>query len=250
MRTVLVIGIGAGNPEHITVEAINALNRADAIFVLDKGPQKDDLTRLRKEICARFLKGRNPRIIEVQSPSRDVSAPYKNGVDAWHADKAAIFSRLIADELADGESGAFLVWGDPSLYDSTLRILDQVAASGVVFRREVIPGVTSISVLAARHRIPLNAIGEPVIITTGRKLAEAGGAASEDSVVMLDSGVGLEAAAGEDVHIYWGAYLGTPDEVLISGRLPDVIDDIRRIRAEAKARKGWIMDTYLLKRMR
>jgi precorrin-6A synthase len=246
MRTVLVIGIGAGNPEHITVEAINALNRADVIFVLDKGPQKDELTRLRREICARYLKDRS-RLIEVEGPLRDAAAPYKDGVKAWHADKAAIFARLIADKLDDGETGAFLVWGDPSLYDSTLRILDQVAAAGVAFTREVIPGVTSISVLAARHAIPLNAIGEPVRITTGRKLAEHG-AGNEDCVVILDGGTGLEAAAGEDVHIYWGAYLGTPDEVLISGRLPDVIDDIRRIRAEAKAKKGWIMDTYLLRR--
>ena len=246
MRTVLVIGIGTGNPEHITVEAINALNRADAIFVLDKGAQKDDLTRLRREICARYLKDRSRLIIEVESPVRDASAPYKDGVDAWHADKAAIFARLIADKLGDGETGAFLVWGDPSLYDSTSRILDRVAAAGVVFTREVIPGVTSISVLAARHAIPLNAIGEPVRITTGRKLSEHG-AGNEDCVVML-GGAGLEAAAGEDVHIYWGAYLGTPDEVLISGRLPDVIDDIRRVRAEAKAKKGWIMDTYLLRR--
>jgi precorrin-6A synthase len=249
MRTVLVIGIGAGNPEHITVEAINALQRADAIFVLDKGPQKDDLTRLRKEVCARYLKDRSPRIVEVESPLRDSAAPYKDGVDAWHADKAAIFERLIGEELAEDESGAFLVWGDPSLYDSTLRILDQVAAAGrVAFAREVIPGITSISVLAARHSIPLNAIGEPVLITTGRKLTEAGRAVPEDCVVMLDSGAGLEAVAGEDVHIYWGAYLGTPDEVLISGRLPDVIGDIRRIRAERKAQKGWIMDTYLLRR--
>jgi precorrin-6A synthase len=251
MRTVLVIGIGAGNPEQITVEAINALHRADAIFVLDKGPHKDDLTRLRKEICARYLKDRNPRIVEVESPLRDSAAPYKGGVDAWHADKAAIFERLIAEELGENESGAFLVWGDPSLYDSTLRILDQVEAAGrVAFKREVIPGITSISVLAARHGIPLNAIGEPVLVTTGRKLAEAGGATREDCVVMLDSGTGLEAAADEDVLIYWGAYLGTPDEVLISGRLPDVIGDIRRIRAERKAQKGWIMDAYLLKRAR
>ena len=28
MKTLLLIGIGAGNPEHITVQAINALNRA------------------------------------------------------------------------------------------------------------------------------------------------------------------------------------------------------------------------------
>lgn len=249
MKKILVIGIGAGNPEHITVEAINALNRADAIFVLDKGPQKDDLTRLRKEICERYLKDRTPRIVEAKSPARNAAAPYKEGVDAWHAQKAAIFKSLIEDELADGECGAFLVWGDPSLYDSTLRILDQVAAEGrTEFTYDVIPGVSSIHVLAARHRIPLNAIGEPVLITTGRKLAEGGTGAAEDVVVMLDGGAGLEAVAQEDIEIYWGAYLGTEDEVLVAGRLPDVIDDIRRIRRERKAAKGWIMDTYLLRR--
>ena len=249
MKKILVIGIGAGNPEHITVEAINALNRADAIFVLDKGPQKDDLTRLRKEICERYLKDRTPRIIEAKSPPRDATAPYKEGVDAWHADKAAIFKSLIDEELADGECGAFLVWGDPSLYDSTLRILDRVAADGgTEFTYEVIPGISSIHVLAARHRIALNAIGEPVLITTGRKLAEAGSAADHDTLVMLDGGAGFDAVAHEDVEIFWGAYLGTADEVLVSGRLPDVIDDIRRIRREGKARKGWIMDTYLLRR--
>jgi precorrin-6A synthase len=249
MKKILVIGIGAGNPEHITVEAINALNRADVIFVLDKGPQKDDLTRLRKEICARYLKDRTPRIVEAKSPARDASAPYKEGVEAWHAQKAAIFTTLIDEELEDGACGAFLVWGDPSLYDSTLRILDQVMADGrVAFTYDVIPGVSSIQVLAARHRIPLNAIGEPVLITTGRKLAEGNSGAAEDTVVMLDGGAGLEAVAQEDVEIYWGAYLGTEDEVLIAGRLPDVIDDIRRMRREGKARKGWIMDTYLLRR--
>ena len=28
MKNVLVVGIGAGNPEHMTVQAINALNQA------------------------------------------------------------------------------------------------------------------------------------------------------------------------------------------------------------------------------
>jgi precorrin-6A synthase len=44
--------------------------------------------------------------------------------------------------------------------------------------------------------------------------------------------------------IYWGAYLGTEDEILVSGNLRELADDIERMRKEAKARKGWIMDTY------
>ena len=45
-----------------------------------------------------------------------------------------------------------------------------------------------------------------------------------------------------------GAYLGGPDEILRAGRLPEVAADIDATRAAARARKGWIMDTYLLRR--
>jgi precorrin-6A synthase len=249
MKRILVIGIGAGNPDHVTVEAINALNAADVVFVLDKGEEKADLTRLRKEICARYVKDRPLRLIEVASPARAAPTPsYAESVEDWHAAKAEIFASLIRDELRDGECGAFLVWGDPSLYDSTLRILEQVAAAGT-FDYEVIPGVSSLHALAARHRIALNTIGGAVLITTGRNLAESGLPIAPDTVVvLLDGGPGLDAIAEEEAHIYWGAYLGTRDEILISGPIRDVIDEIRSRRREAKTKKGWIMDTYLLRR--
>ena len=48
--------------------------------------------------------------------------------------------------------------------------------------------------------------------------------------------------------IYWGAFLGTPDEILIAGRLVEVREEIARVRAEARERKGWMFDTYLLRR--
>ncbi len=250
MKRVLVIGIGAGNPDYVTIEAINALNQADVIFVLDKGPQKADLTRLRREICERYIINRSPRLVEVPSPLRESSPLYYEAtVQAWHEAKAEIFKTLIRDEIMEGECGALLVWGDPSLYDSTLRTLQQVAATGSPpFDYDVIPGVSSLHVLAARHRITLNTIGEPILITTGRKLAQGLPLGVDTIVVLLDGGPGLEAIKNEDLHIYWGAYLGTPDEILISGRVCDVVDDIKRIRRDSKAAKGWIMDAFLLRR--
>ena len=53
---------------------------------------------------------------------------------------------------------------------------------------------------------------------------------------------------GRDVEIWWGAYLGTPDEILIAGRVADVAEEIHRRRHAARAANGWIMDTYLLRR--
>src|SRR5262249_1976256 len=153
--------IGAGNPDYITVQAINALNQVDVFFFMDKGHEKDDLVRLRKDICERHIKDRSYRIIETADPPRDrTPSSYEPTVRAWHEQRADIYARLIRDELGDNGCGAFLVWGDPSLYDSTLRIIDQIVARGAVaFDIEVIPGISAIQALAARHRIALNRIG-------------------------------------------------------------------------------------------
>jgi precorrin-6A synthase len=250
MRKLLIIGIGAGNPDHITVQAINALNRVDVFFVVDKGDQKDDLVRLRRDLCARYIKNRSYRTVDIADPARDRHSPaYEDAVKAWHAQRLAAYEEALLHELGEDECGAFLVWGDPSLYDSTLRIVDAIAARGVVaFEHEVIPGITSVQALAASHKIALNRVGAPIEITTGRRLADGLPDNVDDIVVMLDGDCAFRGIAERDIEIYWGAYLGTDDEILLSGKLADCGPDIERIRREARARKGWIMDTYLLRR--
>ena len=250
MRKVFIIGIGAGNPDYITVQAINALNAVDVFFVMDKGREKEDLVRLRKEICKRYIKNKSYRTIEVPDPERDRTASsYESGVKAWHEQRAAIYERLIGQELGEEERGAFLVWGDPSLYDSTLRIIDRIIARGTVaFEYEVVPGISSIQALAARHRITLNRIGRSIHITTGRKISQRLPDDSDDVVVMLDAECSFKNISDPEIDIYWGAYIGTDDEILVSGNLKGRMHDIERIRSEAKGKKGWIMDTYLLRK--
>lgn len=250
MRKVFVIGIGAGNPDYITIQAINALNEVDVFFIMDKGQEKEDLVRLRKEICERYVKNKSYRTVETADPPRDrTPAAYEPAVRAWHEQRADIYERLIAEELGEDECGAFLVWGDPSLYDSTLRIVEAIIARGAVaFDYEVIPGISAIQALAARHRIALNRIGRSVHITTGRKLAEGLPDDIDDVIVMLDGDCSFNAIDASGVDIYWGAYLGTADEILVAGHLGERAHDIEQMRAAAKARKGWIMDTYLLRR--
>ncbi|WP_081486461.1 precorrin-6A synthase (deacetylating) [Nitrospirillum viridazoti] len=152
--------------------------------------------------------------------------------------------------MRDGECGAFLVWGDPTLYDSTIRIIEAIAATGGHdLEYEVIPGISSIQALAARHKTSLTRIGQSVEITTGRRLAEGFPNNADSIVVMLDADNTYKRYADQDdIEIHWGAYLGTPDEILVSGKLKDVVDDIERLRAEARAKNGWVMDTYLLRR--
>jgi len=115
----------------------------------------------------------------------------------------------------------------------------------------VIPEISSIQALAARHRIVLNRIGGAVHITTGRRLSEGPLPDAADIVVVLDAHLVCTRFIDEDLTIFWGACLGTPEEVLISGELRDVIAVIAviaRTRRELRHRKGWIMDCYLLRR--
>jgi precorrin-6A synthase len=172
-------------------------------------------------------------------------------VAGWHEKRAEIFERMMTQELAEDGCGAFLVWGDPALYDGTIRILEMIAARGkIAFSYDVIPGISAIQALTARHRIPLNRIGEPIHITTGRQVAAGLAGAHDNIVVMLDGQCAFNTVRDPHVDIYWGAYLGTADEILISGKLGDVAEDITARRAEARSRKGWVMDTYLLRRNR
>ncbi|MBZ9807592.1 precorrin-6A synthase (deacetylating) [Mesorhizobium sp. BR1-1-9] len=251
MRKVLVIGIGAGNPDHMTVQAIDGLNRADVLFIPDKGAKKNDLAELRRHICDRFVTNPNSRRVEFDVPVRAEPAPsYRSTVDDWHEAIAAIYEDLIREEIAEDGCGAFLIWGDPSLYDSALRILERVRLRGnVAFELEVIPGITAIQALAASHVTALNRIGDSILITTGRRLTEEGMPKNAGSaVVMLDGKCAFNTLADQDLFIQWGAYLGTPDEIIVSGRLGDVGAEIEKIREEARRKKGWIMDTYLLRK--
>jgi precorrin-6A synthase len=250
LRKLLVIGIGAGNPDHVTIQAVEALNSADVFFIPDKGAEKEDLRRLRHEICERFITHRNFRFVSYEVVRRNSeSGDYRRDVETWHGRTADQFAALLRQELGEDEVGAFLVWGDPGLYDSTLRIIEAVQARGdLALDWEVIPGITSVQALAARHRVPLNGIGEPVQITTGRRLAEGLDDAAGSTVVMLDGDQAFARLGRDDLEIFWGAYLGTEDEILVAGPLSEVTDDIQRIRAEARQRKGWVMDTYLLRK--
>ena len=242
-RRIHVIGIGAGDPDYLTAEAVRALNDTQVFFAMDKGEAKNDLVALRRQICERFIREPGYRFVELADPRRAKDGEYRQAVEEWHSARAGVWADAIERELEPDGVGAFLAWGDPSLYDSTLRILDAVALR-VEISYDVIPGITAIQALTARHRIPLNDIGEPVVITTVRRLAADGLAGS--AVVMLDGDCAFRSCPPE-TRIWWGAYLGTPDELLVSGTVGEVGEKIAEMRAEARASHGWIMDTYLLR---
>ena len=248
MRKLYVIGIGVGDPDHMTMQAIKALNQVDVFFIPDKGTEKSALRDLRIAICERFIEGRDYRSIGVDVPQRASAGDYLANVDEWHGRLAGIYGDLFERELGEDDVGAILVWGDPAVYDSTLRIIERVRAGGLALDFEVIPGISSVQVLAAKHRIALNRIGESVLLTTGRKLAEGFPEEFGSVVVLLDGTQAFAALADQNLEIFWGAYLGTDHEILRSGKLAEVKDEIMTVRGQAREQHGWIMDVYLLRK--
>lgn len=246
MTTLSLIGIGTGNPDHLTLQAIREINAADLVLIPRKGEGKADLAELRRAILREVLTNPATRVAEFDLPVRDEAVvDYRERVDGWHDAIAAVWEAAMGTPRP--ARVALLIWGDPSLYDSTLRIASRLSPAPDL---RVIPGITSLQALTAAHAIPLNTIGGPVTITTGRQLRDHGWPEGAETVaVMLDAGGAFTAIPAEGVTIWWGAYVGMAEEIVIAGPLADVAERILATRAEARARHGWIMDIYLLRRM-
>lgn len=242
IKDLWLVGIGTGSPGHVTLDGMQALRDAAVILLPRKGEAKEDLLALRHVILE--AAGTRAEVRSFDYPERDPALPYAARVAAWHDEIARRWSAAL-DAAPDGPV-ALLVWGDPALYDSTLRIAGRLMPRPAL---RVIPGITAIQALTAAHAIPLNEVNGAVKITTGRRLRDHGWPEGEDTlVVMLDGACSFAGLDPEGVHIWWGAYLGSPAQRLLAGPLAEVADEIIAARAEARARHGWIMDTYLLRR--
>lgn len=253
MKTLLLIGIGPGDPDALTLAAARAIARLDVLFLLDKaGPGRDELIRFRLALLDRHGGGRSCRVVRADTPERDRAAnDYAGAVEDWRQRRADVLAKMIDRTLNDGETGGLMIWGDPALYDGTLTSVEQMRAAGRAdLRVEVIPGLSCVQMLTARHGIPLNRPGESITITTGRQLEAMAPESVTNCVVMLDTREAFRHLVGQPgLVIYWGADLGGPDEALVAGPLDSVADRISALVKARRAACGWVMDTYLLRRM-
>lgn len=247
-RRVTLVGIGAGDPDQLTVEAIQALRSASFAIVARKR-EGDPLEGARRAIVDRHAPGLE--LVPVADPERDRrpestrdAGGYAAVVDDWHAARAAAYEQVLLERAGDV---VFLVWGDPAFYDSTIRIIERIERRGHVdVCWSVVPGISALQLLAARHRIVLHEVGQPIVITTGRRLGEAITAGADNVAVMLTARLELEGLG--HWHIWWGANLGAASEQLVAGRVDEVRAEIAAAREAARAGAGWVMDVYLLRR--
>jgi precorrin-6A synthase len=194
MRTIVVIGIGVGDPDQLTLAGAAALASADVLLTVEHRATIAELEVPRRAIRERHT----PRVRREVRIADDERGREPVQVSAWRARRGRRLAEAIAS-LGDDETAAILAWGDPSLYDGTL---DAAAARAPPFAVRVVPGVSAPQALAARHGIALTRVGHALTILPGRLLAD-GAAPEGDLVVMLDPGCAFLAHPNASIH--WGA---------------------------------------------
>ena len=96
MTELFLIGIGTGNPGHLTGEGRRTIAEADLILIPRKGPKKSDLADLRHQIVAHVCPDRSAPVAEFDLPTRDPDLPYLEAVERWHDAIALIWAETIA----------------------------------------------------------------------------------------------------------------------------------------------------------
>ncbi len=241
---VRILGFGMG-PQHVTMEVAEALRSCDYVIAADKSGAKsgdDGLLAARRAIAHAY----GAELVAVPDPERDRADPadYPAAVREWHAARVAAYEKVLRER---GGTAAFLVWGDPSLYDSTIRIVEQLSMR-LPIEWDVLPGVSAPQLLAARHRIVLHEVGAPLHVTTARRLHDDIAAGQTNLVVMLGTSDHLAGLAGlADWSIWWGANLGTSSEELVAGRVGEVWPELEAARTRVETAAGWLMDACLLR---
>ena len=239
---VRIIGIGMG-PHQVTPEAADALRDADYVIAAEKS-QTDALLAVRREIADAY----GVPVVAVPDPKRDRESAgdggYVGAVAGWHAARVTAYEAVLAERQG---TAAFLVWGDPAFYDSTIRIVEAIAERGAVeVEYDVVPGISALQLLAARHRIVLHDIAQPLHVTTVGCWRTRSTAGQTNIAVMLNRSIELDGL--EDWSIWWGGNLGRPEEELVSGRVGDVLAEVEAARERIRGTVGWVLDIYVLRR--
>jgi precorrin-2/cobalt-factor-2 C20-methyltransferase len=141
------IGLGPGDPDLLTVKAVNILKKADAIVVPKARIKSESVAR---DIVTRALGDDLPFVEMVFPMSRD-KEELKN-----HWDKAA--DQVLA-LLNGGKSVAFVTLGDVSLYSTFSYLEKSIQSKDASVRAELVPGISSIQLAAVRFDTPL-ALGD------------------------------------------------------------------------------------------
>ena len=137
------VGCGPGDPELLTIRALNLITEADVIFV---PTSKVDKPSIALSIVAKYIK-ETTKIINLVFPMVKDKDSLK---DYWKKNTLEI-----SQMVRTGKKTIYLTVGDPSLYSTWIYIHRELKKNHKDIEIEIIPGITSIFAFAAESKISL-----------------------------------------------------------------------------------------------
>lgn len=144
------IGCGPGDPELVTIKAINLIKNADIIFT---PTAKENKPSVALSIVEKYVsKGTEVRqlIFPMTKDITRLKESWKNNANE------------IAEAVRVGRKAVYLTVGDPSLYSTWIYIHKEIQTNHKDVEVEIVPGITSIFSFSAELKTPVGE-GEEII---------------------------------------------------------------------------------------
>lgn len=148
------IGVGPGDPELLTLKAAKALKTVDVICVPKSHAKKPSM-------ALSMVKG---ILDERKKPAEILELVFPMTKDELNNRKLWVESAAIVAAKAKKGDVAFITLGDPMLYSTFLYLYECIKETYPEVELEIIPGVTSVTAVAASSKLPLAEKEEVVTI--------------------------------------------------------------------------------------
>ena len=225
MPELIGIGVGPGDPELLTVKAVNAIQNADVIMC---PASKEDRPSIALSVVNSLIdKSKNQEIVKLIFPmtkDKDVLA------ETWKKN-----AKIMAEKTLSGKNVVYLTVGDPFLYSTWIYMHRDISENHPEIKISVIPGIVSMFTFASKVGVSIAEGAEKVSIipscydlSSVKEIAK-----NSESMIFLKDGryfdqviQVLKDAGFPDNSIFAiGQDLGTEHEIIRKMTLGEVNDD-------------------------
>lgn len=148
-RTLSGVGVGPGDPDHVTVKALRTLETADVILVPSTEARASGVGRAEEIVCT-HLPAKTAAIRRIPFSMAEHRGVGQRRASAWEASATTAIEAF----EAGAKRVAFATVGDASVF-STFSYLCDLVSRRIEVTIEVIPGITAMQAIAATSRTPL-----------------------------------------------------------------------------------------------
>jgi precorrin-2/cobalt-factor-2 C20-methyltransferase len=218
--TLHCVGCGPGDPDLLTLKAINIIKNAEVIYTPTARENKPSVAL---SIVEKFLTKKT----EVRQLVFPMVKDYEKLREYWKTN-----AKEIADAVRNGKKAVYLTVGDPSLYSTWIYIHKEMCENYRDIEIEIVPGITSIFSFSAEIKTPIGEGEEIIGIIPACYNLDRLKIAAEccDTLVFLKDGryfnnvidILMKSSFPEDSDVYIAEDVSTDNETLQKRKLVDV----------------------------